>query len=118
MATLLDSGTAFTAAFAFNDTLALGAMHRLQEVGLRVPDDVSIIGFDDIDDGEYSMPTLTTVDGGRRRLAERAVEVLQARIADPEAPARLHETDFRVVERGSAAPPSPAAVPLAERLAG
>jgi DNA-binding LacI/PurR family transcriptional regulator len=67
MGALLGTGTPFTAAFAFNDTLALGAMHRVQEAGMRVPEDVSIVGFDDTDDGEYSMPTLTTVDGGAGR---------------------------------------------------
>lgn len=98
---LLDAGEEFDAVFAFNDTLALGAIHALQGAGLKVPGDVSVMGFDDTEEGEYSMPTLTTLDAGRREIAELAVESLLKRVADPASPVRHIEVDFRIVERGS-----------------
>ena len=99
---LLASGVEFDAVFAFNDTLAFGAMHALLAAGLRVPDDVAVIGFDNTDEGLYSQPTLTTIDPGRREIAERAVDVLVQRIADRTLPPRHVEALFSVVERASA----------------
>jgi len=100
--TLLASGTAFDAVFAFNDTLALGAVHTLQQAGLRVPEDVAVIGFDDLDDGQYGSPTLTTVDAGRREIAELAVDALVNRIEQPGSPIRHVEVGFSIMERESA----------------
>ncbi|MDT0165382.1 LacI family DNA-binding transcriptional regulator [Actinotalea sp. AC32] len=79
MARLLDDGAAPDAVFGMNDALALGAMHELQVRGLRVPEDVAVIGFDAIDEGRYSNPTLTTVDPGREVIAETAVRLLHER---------------------------------------
>jgi DNA-binding LacI/PurR family transcriptional regulator len=98
---LLASGVEFDAVFAFNDTLALGAVHALQMAGRRVPDDVAVIGFDNIDEGVYSLPTLTTIDPGRRHIAVEAVDALVRRIADRDTPARRVEVPFRLVERES-----------------
>ncbi len=89
------------AVFAFNDTLALGAVHAIQTAGLRVPEDISVIGFDNIEEGSYSFPELTTIDPGRREIAELAVATMVERIADPEADGRRVEVAFHVVERGS-----------------
>ncbi|MEE3918666.1 substrate-binding domain-containing protein [Micromonospora sp. BRA006-A] len=58
---LLTTGVRPDAVFCFNDTLALGALRALHEMGLRVPEDVAVAGFDDIEDGRFSIPTLTTV---------------------------------------------------------
>jgi DNA-binding LacI/PurR family transcriptional regulator len=101
MRALLASGADFDAVFAFNDTLALGAVHALQGAGRRVPDDVAVIGFDNLDEGRYSLPTLTTVDPGRREIAEAAVEALVQRIADPSAPPARVEVPFTIVRRES-----------------
>ena len=62
---LIDSGVPFDAVFALNDALGLGALYALQRRGLRVPEDVAVIGFDDVDDGAFSTPSLSTVDPGR-----------------------------------------------------
>jgi DNA-binding LacI/PurR family transcriptional regulator len=99
---LLRAGTAFDGLFAFNDTLALGAVHSLQQAGRRVPEDVAVIGFDDLDDGQYGTPTLTTVDAGRRQIAELAVDALVNRIENPQSPIRHVEVGFSIVERDSA----------------
>jgi len=103
MRELLAGGAQFDAVFGLNDTLALGAMRVLQEAGLRIPTDVAVIGFDDIDDAEYSIPSLTTVDPGRGWIARAAVDTLRARI-DGDAPeaVSLHLADFHIVERESA----------------
>lgn len=80
---LIDSGAPFDAVFALNDTLALGAMYALQRRGLRIPEDVAVIGFDNIDDGAYSTPSLSTVDPGRQQIAHNAVNLLLRRIEQP-----------------------------------
>jgi len=80
---LIDSGAPFDAVFALNDTLALGAMYALQRRGLRIPEDVAVIGFDNIDDGAYSTPSLSTVDPGRQQIAHKAVNLLLRRIEQP-----------------------------------
>lgn len=98
---LIDAGIDFDAVFAFNDTLALGAMHALILAGRRVPDDVAVMGFDNSDEGFYSQPTLTTVDPGRRQIAEEAVDALVRRIGDRTLPAQQIEVDFSIVERAS-----------------
>lgn len=106
MRDVLEGGSPFDAVFGLNDTLALGAMRVLQEAGIRVPSDVSVIGFDDLDEAEYSIPSLTTVDPGRRWIADTAVETLLRRINadDPaELPApSLLLAEYRIAERESA----------------
>jgi DNA-binding LacI/PurR family transcriptional regulator len=106
MRELLARGAEFDAVFGLNDTLALGAMRVLQEAGYRVPRDVSVIGFDDLDEAMYSLPSLSTVNPGRVEIAEVAVRSLMGRIdaADGNAaPPRLHLAAFRIVERESTA---------------
>ena len=86
MRDLLASGVGFDAVVAFNDAIALGALRALQESGLRVPEDVAVIGFDDIDETQYSMPTLSTIDPGRAEIARAAVDLLVRRIEGGPAP--------------------------------
>lgn len=68
------------ALFCYNDLLALGAMRVALSRGLHVPGDLAIVGFDDIEDGRYSTPTLTTVAPDKPRIARQAVEKLIHRI--------------------------------------
>jgi DNA-binding LacI/PurR family transcriptional regulator len=70
------------AVFCFNDLLALGAVRVLHERGLRIPADVAVVGFDDIEDSRYSTPTLTTVRPDKLRIAELAVQLLAERFDD------------------------------------
>ncbi|WP_406248669.1 LacI family DNA-binding transcriptional regulator [Microbacterium sp. M] len=104
MRELLGRGVEFDAVFGLNDTLALGAMRVLQESGRRVPDDVAVVGFDGLDEAEYSIPSLTTVDPGREWIAKTAVKTLLERIgAGDEKPApRTLLADYRILERESA----------------
>jgi DNA-binding LacI/PurR family transcriptional regulator len=106
MRQVLATGVQFDAVFGLNDTLALGAMRVLQEAGLRVPGDVAVIGFDNLDETQYSLPSLTTIDPGRAEIADTAVRVLLERINGGEpatAPAREIFADFRIIERESTA---------------
>lgn len=64
------------AVFCFTDLLALGAMRTLADFGLRVPDDMAVVGFDDIEDGRFSIPTLTTVSPNKAEIARIAVSYL------------------------------------------
>ena len=112
----LADGLEFDAVFGLNDVLALGALHGLALAGVRVPEDVAVVGFDNIEESEFAVPGLTTVDPGMAEIADRAVAVVLARAgrALPEDAARLlgdsvlpregparHESAYRLVPRGS-----------------
>jgi len=81
---LLDRGDPPTAIWAVNDLLAVGALRALRERGLRVPEDVSLAGFDDIHLAAQLYPPLTTADIHGHELGQRAAQLLFARIQDPE----------------------------------
>jgi DNA-binding LacI/PurR family transcriptional regulator len=101
---LLESGVDFDAIFALNDALALGVLRALGESGRAVPDDVAVIGFDNITNGQFTVPSLSSVDPGREEIAETAVGMLVERIAWGSTtwrPPRLHKAGFRIVARES-----------------
>lgn len=77
---LLASREHFTGLFAFNDISAIGAIQALRESGVRVPEDVSVMGFDDIQGAAYQNPGLTTVRQPLRKMGEIAAEILLKRI--------------------------------------
>ncbi len=81
---LLAGGEPFTAMFAFNDISAIGAIRALREAGLRLPEDVSVVGFDDIQSAAFQNPGLTTVRQPLRKMGEIAAETLLRRISSPE----------------------------------
>jgi DNA-binding LacI/PurR family transcriptional regulator len=83
----LAAGTLPTAVFAANDQLALGLLRAFAEAGLRVPDDVSVVGFDDVDGSAYFYPPLTTVRQDFVALGTRCLEVLLSAIAGVETEA-------------------------------
>ncbi|HSU71110.1 MAG TPA: LacI family DNA-binding transcriptional regulator [Micrococcaceae bacterium] len=107
MRAVLDEGIRFDGIVAFNDSIALGAMRILQEAGIAIPEDVALIGFDDIDETRYSLPTLSTIDPGRPEIAETAVRMLLERIQShgTDIPPREFEAAFRLIERESTALP-------------
>jgi DNA-binding LacI/PurR family transcriptional regulator len=104
MRELLARGEPFDALFAMNDELALGALRVLQEEGIDVPSDVALIGFDNVDEGSFSRPSLSTVDPGRTEIAAMAIDLLLERIGgtsvDDVAPREL-QSSFRIIERES-----------------
>lgn len=79
---LLGSGQAFTALFAFNDISAIGAIRALREAGLKVPEDVSVIGVDDIHAAAFHNPALTTIRQPLHQMGKLAAEHLLNRIAN------------------------------------
>ncbi|MEU5718049.1 LacI family DNA-binding transcriptional regulator [Streptomyces sp. NPDC020403] len=82
VARTLAAGTRPDALLCFNDQLALGALRALHEHGLRVPEDVAVVGFDDVEGGRFSVPTLSTVAPDKAAVAKVAVELLRRRIAE------------------------------------
>ena len=93
IARLLDSGVGFDAVFGLNDVVALGALHELLVRGKRVPDDIALAGFDDIDEARFASPSLTTVEPGRAEIAERAVELLINRIEGKGSPDKVEQPE-------------------------
>jgi len=80
---LLASGEPFSALFSFNDISAIGAIQALREAGRRVPEDVSVVGFDDIQSAAFQNPALTTVRQPLREMGMIAAEILLRRITAP-----------------------------------
>ena len=95
----------FTALFAYNDTSAMGAIRAINEAGLRVPEDISVVGFDDIESAAYSNPALTTVRQPLQKMGEIAAQTLLNRIEnrEPYVTEITIEPEF-VVRRSTAAP--------------
>ncbi|MGD0522438.1 MAG: LacI family DNA-binding transcriptional regulator [Terracidiphilus sp.] len=84
MQALLKKTRGFTAIFCFNDIAAIGAIRALKDAGLAVPEDVSVVGFDDIQSAAYSTPSLTTVRQPLLEMGRRGAQVLLERIANRE----------------------------------
>jgi len=104
---LLDLAEPPTAIFAFNDNLAIGAARAVQARGLRVPDDLSIVGFDDTEHATLVTPTLTTVRQPLAEMGRMAVSLL-TRLLERQSFETLHvELATRLLVRESTAPPAP-----------
>jgi DNA-binding LacI/PurR family transcriptional regulator len=100
------NAAAFTALFAFNDISAIGAIRALRESGRRVPDDVSVVGFDDIQAAAYQNPALTTVRQPLRRMGELAAQTITSRVeSGPTGPhPRIIHVDPELIVRETTAP--------------
>jgi DNA-binding LacI/PurR family transcriptional regulator len=96
-----------TAAMCSNDMTAIGVMHALYRQGLRVPDDFSVVGFDDIHIAEVTIPPLTTIQMSRFELSKAAVTALRAHVEDnPNATAkREYNIETQLVVRESTSAP-------------
>lgn len=99
-ATLLAQKTLPTAIMCSNDMLAIGVMHELFRAGLRVPDDISVVGFDDIHMAEMIIPPLTSIQMARSELARAAVTALRAHI-EHLSPQREYQIHTHLVVRAS-----------------
>ncbi len=84
--TLLRGGAQFTGLVVANDQMALGAIAALTEHGMRIPEDVSVVGFDDIPESAYFLPALTTIHQDFVALGEQSVEYLVSLIRSPNTP--------------------------------
>lgn len=101
---LLAAGRPFSAIFAQNDRMAVGAIRALRENGLRVPQDISVIGFDDYPLSSYFDPPLTTLRQPLDYLGRQAARLLIETIHDPTRPIEQILFPARLVERASCAP--------------
>ena len=97
-----------TAIVCSNDMTAIGVLRAAYMAGLRVPQDLSVIGLDDIDFAEYTLPPLTTIRLSRADLAHAAFEALRTQAEDPDNPKMQREflVSTSLVVRGSTAPPA------------
>jgi DNA-binding LacI/PurR family transcriptional regulator len=66
--------------FCYSDLVASGAIHTALQRGVRVPEDLAVIGYDDIEDGRYGQPTISTISPDKKAIAQLAVERLIMRI--------------------------------------
>jgi LacI family transcriptional regulator len=89
------------AIFVFSDRMAVGVVRALQEAGRAVPDEVAVVGFDDLSPARQTQPPLTTIRQEVEQAGVVAVELLLERIQAPDAPARRIELPTRLVVRGS-----------------
>lgn len=99
--TLLARGVGFDGIVALTDSLALGALHTLHDHGIRVPDDVLVIGFDDVEFSTYTSPALSSVAFDRRAFAEAALALLQSRMEDRSTPPRSLTLSHHLLQRAS-----------------
>jgi DNA-binding LacI/PurR family transcriptional regulator len=88
---LLARQRSFTAVLSFNDVAAIGCIRALHDSGLRVPEDVSVVGFDDIKEAAYQTPSLTTIRQPLHQMGELAVKLLlqQLRPSGPKTPPQI-----------------------------
>ncbi|EJD6539693.1 ribose operon transcriptional repressor RbsR [Providencia rettgeri] len=89
------------AIFAGNDAMAVGAYQAIFQKGIKVPDDISIIGYDDIDLSPYMIPPLTTIHQPKDKLGKQAVDQLIYRMDNPEADASVLVLTPELIERQS-----------------
>lgn len=101
MLELLDSDTPPDAVVCHNDPCALGAIRALLTHGYRVPDDVAVVGFDDIADGRFSVPSLTTVAQDKEQIARLAVETIVARLSGDVSEPTTTWVDWELLPRES-----------------
>lgn len=98
---LLDLSERPQAIFAANDQMAIGALAAANERGLRVPEDLAVVGYDDIPTAPYLQPALTTINLAIFEQGVKAVELLIERITDPDLPARTVNIPTTLVVRRS-----------------
>ncbi|NQX15726.1 LacI family DNA-binding transcriptional regulator [Rathayibacter sp. VKM Ac-2857] len=98
---LVEAGVPFDGLVCFNDVLATGAISALREGGRRIPDEVQVIGFDDVEESAFLSPPLTSMDSRIEWIARTALERLVARIDRVDAPATTLFARSQVVARGT-----------------
>lgn len=99
---LLDRNPGMTAIFALCDVIAIGAIRALRDRGYRVPEDISVMGFDGIPVGAFSLPRLSTIQQDTRRMAERGADILLDRL-ERKLPPVYETTPFQVLPGESVA---------------
>ncbi|MFN8375117.1 MAG: substrate-binding domain-containing protein [Anaerolineae bacterium] len=101
MRQLLSSGADFSAVVVGNDSMLMGAHTALREAGLRVPDDISLVGFDDVPEAEHFLPGITTVRQDFELIGRLAVEYLVNMIENPDTVVHQRVLSPRLIVRGT-----------------
>ena len=99
-----EDGLRPTGVLAMSDAMAIGVLRAARELGLRVPEDLSVVGFDDIDISQHTNPPLTTVHQPIRQKGESAVRVLLTVVARRDLPPEQLRLETRLIVRGSTGP--------------
>ncbi|WP_373770522.1 substrate-binding domain-containing protein, partial [Weissella soli] len=92
---------AVSAVFAVNDELAIGVLRGLADLGVRVPQDISVVGYDNTDYAEFVIPSLTTVTQPVWQLGQKALDLVLHRLEDPQADLVTEMMAVKLVERES-----------------
>src|SRR5262249_48737170 len=100
---LFSNGEPPTAVFCFNDEMAMGVLEVARDRRLRVPADLSVVGFDDIRFAQYTQPSLTTISQPMRAIGEGTVRLLLSIIEDPTVTPASITLPHRLVTRESTA---------------
>lgn len=101
MARVLEGAEPPDAVFCFSDPIALGAMRVLHDRNIRIPQDIAVVGFDDIEDGRYSMPSLTSISPDKRFIAAKALELVAARLGGTHSPPAAYLAPYDLIVRAS-----------------
>lgn len=101
MQRLLDRTRDFSAVFALNDIMAIGAINALQDSGIMVPDEVSVVGFDGLQWGKWIRPTLTTIEVSPYEYGCRTLQLLLDRIANPDESYKHQTIKGKLIVRNS-----------------
>ncbi|WP_409306278.1 LacI family DNA-binding transcriptional regulator [Pectobacterium sp. B1J-3] len=101
MSALLNTEKRPDAVFAVSDTLAAGALSAISDAGLRVPDDIAVIGFDGVELGYITSPQLSTIQQPSADIGRQAVKLLLAQIDHPDSETEKRILDWKFIERAS-----------------
>lgn len=104
---LVQSRRPFTAVLCFNDVSAMGTIRALHEAGLHVPQDVSVLGFDDIQSAAYQVPSLTTIRQPLRTMGMRAADALLRKLSGKATPDMIRIEPELIVRESTSPPSSP-----------
>lgn len=107
MNTLLRNGSGITAVLCFSDLLASGALRALREAGLSPGHDISVVGFDDLDEASYTAPPLTTVKIDQPLLGVTSARLLLGRIKDGSMPRQMVNIPAELIVRATTGPMTP-----------
>ncbi|WP_263366552.1 LacI family DNA-binding transcriptional regulator [Edaphobacter bradus] len=109
---LIRSRHHFTAVLCFNDVSAMGTIRALHEAGLRVPQDVSVLGFDDIQSAAYQVPSLTTIRQPLQKMGLTAAQLLLKKLAGETTTDLVYVEPELIVRESTAPPPLASASPV------
>jgi LacI family transcriptional regulator len=114
--TLLDLSIPPTAIFASNDVMVMGVMDAVRNRGLRIPDDISVVGFDNIPQASMIRPALTTVSQPLEKMGRVATQMLLDLLQHPDKEAGRIELPTQLVERDSCSSPRSAGLTVSDKI--